>query len=94
MTTSNSKQNLSDAASGAPAQQSAINPSTGAMGGMNNANFNKSPKFAKCNAFLTGSGASGSASGPHLLSAANHLEIPSNNPNLLSPDILNQRRGK
>lgn len=33
-------------------------------------------------------------SGPQLLSAANHLEIPSNNPNLLSPDILNQRRGK
>lgn len=30
---------------------------------------------------------------PQLLSAANHLEIPMNNPNLLSPDILNQRRG-
>lgn len=42
---------------------------------------------------FTGAGASGSGSGPHLLSAANHLEIPSNNPNLLSPDILNQRRG-
>lgn len=41
-----------------------------------------------------GPGASSLASGPHLLSAANHLEIPSNNPNLLSPDILNQRRGK
>ncbi|XP_031621144.1 potassium channel subfamily T member 2 isoform X2 [Contarinia nasturtii] len=40
-----------------------------------------------------GAGASSSGSGPHLLSAANHLEIPSNNPNLLSPDILNQRRG-
>jgi potassium channel subfamily T member 1 len=27
-------------------------------------------------------------------STANHLELPSNNnPNLLSPDILNQRRG-
>lgn len=24
----------------------------------------------------------------------NHLEIPSNNPNLLSPDILSQRRGE
>ena len=33
---------------------------------------------------------------PHSqLSVGNHLEIPSgNNPNLLSPDILNQRRGK
>lgn len=35
----------------------------------------------------------GSNAGPQLLSAANHLEIPTNNPNLLSPDILNQRRG-
>lgn len=33
------------------------------------------------------------SSAPQLLSAANHLEIPTNNPNLLSPDILNQRRG-
>lgn len=24
----------------------------------------------------------------------NHLEIPANNPNLLSPDILSQRRGE
>ncbi|XP_058126381.1 potassium channel subfamily T member 2 isoform X2 [Anopheles coustani] len=32
--------------------------------------------------------------GPPAISSANHLEIPSsNNPNLLSPDILNQRRG-
>ncbi|XP_049291490.1 potassium channel subfamily T member 2 isoform X2 [Anopheles funestus] len=32
--------------------------------------------------------------GPPTISSANHLEIPSgNNPNLLSPDILNQRRG-
>ncbi|XP_055606305.1 potassium channel subfamily T member 2 isoform X5 [Uranotaenia lowii] len=32
--------------------------------------------------------------GPPAISTANHLEIPSNNnPNLLSPDILNQRRG-
>lgn len=31
---------------------------------------------------------------PHSLNAGNHLELPSNNnPNLLSPDILNQRRG-
>lgn len=31
----------------------------------------------------------------HALSVGNHLEIPggNNNPNLLSPDILNQRRG-
>lgn len=42
---------------------------------------------------FVGAGASSSGSGPHLLSTANHLEIPSNNPNLLSPDILNQRRG-
>lgn len=34
-----------------------------------------------------------SSAAPQLLSAANHLEIPTNNPNLLSPDILNQRRG-
>ncbi|XP_055311132.1 potassium channel subfamily T member 2 isoform X3 [Sitodiplosis mosellana] len=72
MTTSNSKQNLSEAVSGAPAPQTASNPSTAVVGG---------------------AGASSSGSGPHLLSAANHLEIPSNNPNLLSPDILNQRRG-
>ncbi|XP_021695802.1 potassium channel subfamily T member 2 isoform X3 [Aedes aegypti] len=32
--------------------------------------------------------------GPPAITTANHLEIPSNNnPNLLSPDILNQRRG-
>uniref|UniRef100_A0A182LZG7 RCK N-terminal domain-containing protein n=1 Tax=Anopheles culicifacies TaxID=139723 RepID=A0A182LZG7_9DIPT len=32
--------------------------------------------------------------GPPAIASANHLEIPSgNNPNLLSPDILNQRRG-
>uniref|UniRef100_A0A182QNB1 RCK N-terminal domain-containing protein n=1 Tax=Anopheles farauti TaxID=69004 RepID=A0A182QNB1_9DIPT len=32
--------------------------------------------------------------GPPTISSTNHLEIPSgNNPNLLSPDILNQRRG-
>ncbi|XP_050073377.1 potassium channel subfamily T member 2 isoform X11 [Anopheles maculipalpis] len=32
--------------------------------------------------------------GPPTISSANHLEIPTgNNPNLLSPDILNQRRG-
>lgn len=31
---------------------------------------------------------------PHSLNTGNHLELPSNNnPNLLSPDILNQRRG-
>lgn len=31
----------------------------------------------------------------HALTVGNHLEIPgaNNNPNLLSPDILNQRRG-
>ncbi|XP_035791860.1 potassium channel subfamily T member 2-like isoform X9 [Anopheles albimanus] len=35
-----------------------------------------------------------SSLGPPAISSANHLEIPSgNNPNLLSPDILNQRRG-
>lgn len=50
-------------------------------------------KRFRANIFL-GPGASSSVAGPHLLSAANHLEIPSNNPNLLSPDILNQRRGK
>ncbi|XP_058465535.1 potassium channel subfamily T member 1 isoform X12 [Malaya genurostris] len=32
--------------------------------------------------------------GPPAITTANHLEIPTNNnPNLLSPDILNQRRG-
>lgn len=36
----------------------------------------------------------GSSAPPQLLSTANHLEIPSSNPNLLSPDILNQRRGE
>lgn len=47
------------------------------------------------NAALTSvvTGGSSAAIGSQPLSAANHLEIPSNNPNLLSPDILNQRRG-
>lgn len=47
------------------------------------------------NAALTSVVTSGSSAaiGSQPLSAANHLEIPSNNPNLLSPDILNQRRG-
>lgn len=31
--------------------------------------------------------------GPPSLSVGNHLDIPQNNPNLLSPDMLNQRRG-
>ncbi|XP_039435926.1 potassium channel subfamily T member 2 isoform X30 [Culex pipiens pallens] len=35
-----------------------------------------------------------SSLGPPAITTANHLEIPSNNnPNLLSPDVLNQRRG-
>lgn len=38
-------------------------------------------------------GGSSTAIGSQPQSAANHLEIPLNNPNLLSPDILNQRRG-
>lgn len=32
--------------------------------------------------------------GPPSLSVGNHLDIPHGNPNLLSPDVLNQRRGK
>lgn len=43
--------------------------------------------------FNSGAGL-GSSAPPQLLSTANHLEIPSSNPNLLSPDILNQRRGE
>lgn len=31
--------------------------------------------------------------GPPSLSVGNHLDIPTSNPNLLSPDVLNQRRG-
>jgi hypothetical protein len=31
--------------------------------------------------------------GPPSLSVGNHLDIPHNNPNLLSPDVLSQRRG-
>lgn len=31
--------------------------------------------------------------GPPSLSVGNHLDIPQNNPNLLSPDVLSQRRG-
>lgn len=31
--------------------------------------------------------------GPPSLSVGNHLDIPQSNPNLLSPDMLNQRRG-
>lgn len=31
---------------------------------------------------------------PHAISTGNHLDVPQNNPNLLSPDVLNQRRGK
>lgn len=41
----------------------------------------------------SGTGGAGFGGGSQMLSAANHLEIPINNPNLLSPDILNQRRG-
>lgn len=45
------------------------------------------------NSLTTGSSMSGLGAQP--LSGSNHLEIPSsNNPNLLSPDVLNQRRGK
>lgn len=44
-------------------------------------------------ATCVGSGGTSVNLGTQLLSAANHLEIPTNNPNLLSPDILNQRRG-
>ena len=31
--------------------------------------------------------------GPPSLNVGNHLDIPQNNPNLLSPDMLSQRRG-
>lgn len=31
--------------------------------------------------------------GPQSQAPKNHLEIPTNNPNLLSPDVLSQRRG-
>lgn len=31
--------------------------------------------------------------GPPSLNVGNHLDIPQNNPNLLSPDVLSQRRG-
>jgi potassium channel subfamily T protein 1 len=31
--------------------------------------------------------------GPPSLSVGNHLDIPQSNPNLLSPDVLSQRRG-
>lgn len=48
--------------------------------------------FSKYICYCLGAGL-GSSVGPQLLSTANHLEIPSSNPNLLSPDILNQRRG-
>lgn len=105
MPTSNSKQNLSEAACGAsappnPSSAPVTNtaPSGGGSGIGGGAGMSESTAkwlrifYRYCVVAFTGAGSSGS-SGPHLLSAANHLEIPSNNPNLLSPDILNQRRG-
>lgn len=80
MTSSDSKHNLKESTSAMASSGGGGNMSSGG------------------NAALTsvvtggGSGSSG-AIGSQPLSAANHLEIPSNNPNLLSPDILNQRRG-
>lgn len=79
MTSTDSKHNLKESTSTAM-------PSSGAVGGN---------VCGGGNAALTSVVTSGSSTaiGSQPLSAANHLEIPSNNPNLLSPDILNQRRG-
>lgn len=35
-----------------------------------------------------------SSLGPPNLNVGNHLDIPQNNPNLLSPDMMGQRRGE
>jgi potassium channel subfamily T member 1 len=53
---------------------------------------------SKSNIKESGTASSGATLGSTLgagSNSANHLELPSNNnPNLLSPDILNQRRGE
>lgn len=104
MATSNSKQNLSETVSAAPPAQNVLHPSASVGGGSFFSHIIATFPFGiRCNgcifngaSFLifVGPGVSSPSAAPHLLSAANHLEIPSsNNPNLLSPDILNQRRG-
>lgn len=44
-------------------------------------------------AAVASAGTTGGSGSQPTLAPTNHLEIPTNNPNLLSPDMLSQRRG-